>query len=231
MAINTEPTGGICVLIPIKALKKSKARLAPVLSPGERATITLLMLKDIISAVKRVGAVKVCAVVASDSHTLMEAERWGAVGLSDRGLPGMNSAIAQATDWCMRRGAEAVMVLLGDIPLVTPADIEAMIDLGEGASSVVATPSKDGGTNILLRKPPTVIPTVYGPCSFRKHRQEALKRKVPFRAYSSPTASFDVDTPEDLLKLVAANPSLHSSQFLRSIGIHARLAIAGHPRS
>src|SRR5207247_7744631 len=73
-------------------------------------------------------------------------------------------------------------------------------------TGVLAAPAaSDGGTNLLVRRPPTAIPARFGRSSFARHRGEAYRLGVTFQEVRIPELSFDLDRPPDLAQ-VAAGP-------------------------
>ena len=85
-----------------------------------------------------------------------------------------------------------------DLPLMTPADIGAMLDLGRRSCSVVIAPDARGeGTNALLLRPPDAINLAFGPQSFHEHCAQAETSLLALCVYRSPTLALDLDTPAD----------------------------------
>jgi 2-phospho-L-lactate/phosphoenolpyruvate guanylyltransferase len=65
-------------------------------------------------------------------------------------------------------------------------------------------PSRDGtGTNALLRSPPDLFPSHFGPGSFAKHLQEARRRSARFRIVKNPRIAVDIDELDDLNAIAA----------------------------
>ncbi len=116
----------------------------------------------------------------------------------------LNQALTQATQAAVGRGAEAVLVLPADLPLLTADDIRQLYTLGATQPGIVITRSPDGGTNALLVRPAGAIEFAFGSASFAQHTQLAQSADVPVQVYASPTLALDVDWPEDLDRLRAA---------------------------
>src|SRR5215217_7611084 len=76
---------------------------------------------------------------------------------------GVNSAVALADSYCMKKAADATMVIPHDLPLLNSTDISKACELAENESRcIVICPSlRYDGTNMLLRKPPSIIATFY----------------------------------------------------------------------
>ncbi len=67
---------------------------------------------------------------------------------------------------------------------------------------MVLSRSYDGGTNALFQSPPNLIHACFGPKSFAKHIKEAQRRGVCFKLYYSIGVATDIDSAEDLGKLI-----------------------------
>ena len=210
-------------IIPVKNLDVTKSRLSPLLSSSERGCFVLKMLEDVLTAIKSTPKIRQTVVVGVDSETVQVAKSFGAVSLAEVAL-GLNEAILEAIKWCIQRGAESVLILPADIPLVMPTDLNGIISLGE-ENAVVISPSRDGeGTNALLLKPSNCIKPFYGPGSFQRHMSEASMRKIRFCTFESPRIGLDVDTVKDLIAFVMLKAEETSAyKFLKRAGVLERL--------
>ncbi len=121
------------------------------------------------------------------------------------------------------RGANALAVLLGDTPLVTA---DALASALRTLGPVVLVPAHDRrGTNLLLRRPPRAIPARFGDASFRRHRQEAKARGLPVAVVDRPELAFDLDTPGDILRLLAAGRPGRTREVCLEVDLAARLRV------
>src|SRR5688500_20317923 len=68
---------GVSAVVPVKDLRGTKSRLAPILDPGARAGLTLYMMGRVVRAIAEAGVEDVC-VVSPDWIVLEEAKRRGA---------------------------------------------------------------------------------------------------------------------------------------------------------
>jgi 2-phospho-L-lactate guanylyltransferase len=170
----------IYCLIPAKPYAESKTRLAPALTLEERAALSRrLLLRTVRLAREVVGPV---VVVSRDEALLEEVQAEGAWGLVEA-TPGLNPALAQAAHFAGERGAAGILVLPADLPLLTAADLEAILDYiaprvppspqpsplkGEGADLSPAPfpcrggefspfPSREGGGGVRSVRPTVVV--------------------------------------------------------------------------
>jgi 2-phospho-L-lactate guanylyltransferase len=115
--------------------------------------------------------------------------------------PPLSGAIRQVEAVAKEQDADALAIVPGDLPLVTPEALsEALRTLG----AVVLVRSTDGaGTSFLLRRPPRAIPARFGPASFQRHVELAGKRGLPVAVLERRELAFDLDRPDDILTLLS----------------------------
>jgi len=209
-------------VIPVKKLDDTKKRLSAVFTPQERSQLTLAMLEDVLKTLK-LSNVDETVVVGEDSQVQRVAEKLGTTYLSATDA-GLNPAIEEATSWCMQRAAASVLVLPADIPLLTSKDVNRLLELGAGGGAVVLSPSKNWGTNALLRSPPRLIPSCFGPKSFLSHIREAYQKGVSVRLYFSAGLAADVDSAEDLKRLFEVENCTVCRETLEKITLSSKKA-------
>lgn len=213
-------------LIPVKKLSESKVRLSSILKPEERRAFTLAMLTDVLKAVFS-SSISRTVVVSSDGDVRNISLKREVAFFPDTG-DDLNSVLNQATEWCIRRGADEVLILPTDVPLITHRDIDEIISLNSDERSVTISPSYSGGTNALIRRPPDIIPTCFGNQSFKKHVEEASRTRAKIKIYRSPRVSLDIDSPRDLIRFLKMGDETETSRFLRERGIDKQLKTLCH---
>lgn len=189
----------VYAVVPVKKISVAKSRLSHFLSATERKSLTTAMLKDVLTALKA-SVVEEVIVVSNDPNVRLIAEKFG-VSFFSPGKVGLNNAVEEAMAFCLARQADSVLVLLADIPLLSPKDIDTIVKLGSEGRRVVLSPSEDWGTNAFFMRPPRVIPACFGQNSFLKHVTEACSRGVEAKFYYSANIALDVDSVKDLQKL------------------------------
>jgi 2-phospho-L-lactate guanylyltransferase len=91
------------------------------------------------------------------------------------------------------------LIVPADLPLITPEDIRAMLDLAKNPPVVVIAPDRrQTGTNALLVFPAGLIEYDFGPDSFERHCDRARKAGARLEIFDLPSMALDVDLPEDL---------------------------------
>src|SRR3989337_1239243 len=117
----------VYAVVPVKSPLKSKTRLSVVLSLQERQSLALFMLEDVLKALKSSVVYQIC-VISSDVIVQALANKSRVEYLPESQL-GLNQAIMQATEWCIKNNAESIFVLPADIPLITQEDINQIVKL------------------------------------------------------------------------------------------------------
>ena len=118
----------VFAIVPVKRLGVSKRRLSKFLSSQERKLLTIAMLEDVLKALKS-SIVPEIVVVSSDPNVRVIADKFG-VSFFSPSHNGLNPAVEEATAWCMRNQADSVLVVPADIPLLSSADVNKIVELG-----------------------------------------------------------------------------------------------------
>jgi len=190
---------GVSVVVPVKDLRGTKSRLAPILDPGARAGLTLYMMGRVIAAIKEAGVEDVC-VVSPDRIVLGEAQGRGATPLLQESR-GLNPALEEGRRRALELGASTLLVFPADLPLLEAEDVRAVLEAAEGQSVVIAPDGARSGTNALLVHPPDALPFAFGPDSFEAHLEAARGRCLDLRVCERSHLAFDLDTVGDLARL------------------------------
>ncbi|MGE0682643.1 MAG: 2-phospho-L-lactate guanylyltransferase [Candidatus Binatia bacterium] len=208
-------------LVPVKALAWGKSRLSVLLSEDARRAVSRAMLTDVLTSLRHSSSIEKFAVVSSDTTLLSLAQEFGAYAVHEGQPRGLNGAVALGTDFCLQHGATALLVLLADLPLVEPEDVNFLFQQAEEVNPgvVLATCKEWEGTNALLRVPPLVIPPCFGGPSLARHRAAAQRGGVPFRAIEVPHLAFDIDSVEDLRQLLTHPSKTQTYHVLQEIDV------------
>jgi len=203
----------IFALVPVKRLSESKNRLSTIFKREERRDFVIAMLRDVLEAISS-STVDRTVIIGSDAIVQRLSSDYGVSFLPDTGQE-LNKVIGYATAWCIRKEAESVLILPADIPLVSSIEIDKIISHCSEEPSVAISPSSDGGTNALMRRPPDTIQTYFGPGSFEKHINEASGKGVTAKIFKSPKLSLDIDSPQDLRQLLEVGEGTEAYEFLK----------------
>ncbi|HEY6534035.1 MAG TPA: 2-phospho-L-lactate guanylyltransferase [Acidimicrobiales bacterium] len=182
------PGRNVAVLVPVKAFRDAKARLAPALSPPERAALARSMADAVVHAA---GALPVW-IVCDDDDVATWALDAGTRVLWKPGR-GLNGAVNEGVADLAASGVERVIVAHADLPHAL--DLTWVAD----TDGVTLVPDRhDDGTNVAAVPAVSGFVFAYGPGSFRRHATEATRLDLPLRVVREPRLGWDVDRPDDL---------------------------------
>lgn len=206
-------------IVPIKRFENAKTRLSSILDTDDRIRLSLLMLEDTLQILSAVHSLSQVITVSADKRVGEIAVKYGANFLLEEKERGVNSAVALADSYCMKKAADATMVIPHDLPLLDSTDISKACELAENESTcIVICPSlRYDGTNMLLRKPPSVIATFYDADSYNMHVKAAIRLGIPVKRLLSKGLVHDIDTPEDALEIMKEETvTARSLEFIKS---------------
>jgi 2-phospho-L-lactate/phosphoenolpyruvate guanylyltransferase len=205
-------------IVPVKPLRRGKSRLAEVLSLEERAALNQSLLIHTLDTLKESSDIEHILVVSRDQEALALARAHGARTVQENGSPELNSALARATIVARNYATRGVLVLPADLPLITPHDIQSMIEKAYPPPVVVVAPDRhQQGTNALLVSPVGLITYDFGPGSFRRHCEKAIAAGARLEICNLPSLALDVDFPEDLDLVEMELSAKYQSIFAESI--------------
>jgi 2-phospho-L-lactate guanylyltransferase len=157
-------------------------------------------------------------VASSDPETLLLAAAAKATPLREHEQLGHSQAVEQATQQLIKWGATSLLLLPIDVPCVRTAEIEELLVAANGliAPSLVIVPNGEGsGTNAMVRTPPDLISSRFGPNSLPQHLEQARAAKARILILNPPGLVHDVDTPEEARDLMTRGWSGRSAGLFR----------------
>jgi 2-phospho-L-lactate guanylyltransferase len=221
----SDPQAAIrALLLPIKDLRNAKQRLAGVLTPRERFGLAQAMLADTIEAVRGVRRAEKVLVITNYEPAMETAANYGWDILREQQQVSESASVDLASSHCAELKVTALLRLPLDLPLVQSSDIDDLLATECSAPAVVMVPSRDGtGTNAILRMPPALFPSHFGPDSFAKHRQEAERRQARITIVRNERLEMDVDDESDLRALLRHDlKNTATGKWLEESGVAAR---------
>ena len=197
MATNASSLQRGAVVLPIKGFSDAKARLEPVLSAENRASLAAFTAGGVLEAVEGVDTFVVCN---SDEVAQWARERGAMVVRQQK--PGLNGAVANGVDTAQYK-RDWVLIAHSDLPF--PEALLSVVDLKLVSTSVTIVPDRhEDGTNVLVIPSGCGFTFHYGPGSFTAHQQEAARIGLPIRIVRHEQLGLDIDTPDDLAQLPAS---------------------------
>lgn len=194
----------IAAVIPMKNLHYAKSRLSNILTLQQRKELVLFLFNITIKTLKKSKFISEIIVVSSDKTIEKISFKNGLIFIKDSDN-GVNNAIILADRYCVQNNIDASIVIPHDLPFISVKEIDYTCNISEKyPKCVIICPSKRfDGTNILFRKPPSVIATFYDNNSYLNHLKEAEKFNIPLESINLDNLMFDIDTREDLLDFLS----------------------------
>lgn len=193
----------VAAVVPYKRFTRAKRRLRSRYPDADVEALGRAMLDDVLAALVAAPHLDRVWVLTDDAEVERAARSAGAEVRIERPDPGLNPVVEAAWRELAQAGFDAALTVLGDLPLLRTTDVEAVLEAGE-TESVVIVPASDGGTAMLLCRPPGVIPAHFGPASAEAHLRAARARGIEPAAVSglAEASRLDLDTPEDADRLL-----------------------------
>ncbi|MDH3715355.1 MAG: 2-phospho-L-lactate guanylyltransferase [Gammaproteobacteria bacterium] len=215
----------IWAVVPVKDLKNAKQRLSPVLETEQRRSLLRAMLHDVLAALTETACLAGVMLVTRDTEIRKIAQRFPVKVLVERDNRGHTAAVTRAAHALAAKELRSMLTVPADIPLMTPADIEALIGAHADLSpAVTIAPARDElGSNAMLCSPPDVLPFRFGDNSFFPHLQSARELGIEPRVVERTGLGLDIDTPDDLRAFAAGRSATHAYDYLERSGLVALL--------
>jgi 2-phospho-L-lactate guanylyltransferase len=192
----------VVTIIPVGTLEGAKSRLGDRLDPEERRDLVTRLLRRTVAAATGTPSIAETLVITPDPELRELALDAGARPLRQR-TQGLNQGLGEARDEAIAAGADAIVVLPIDLPLVSPATLDQVVGTLESPVRplVVLVPDRHGrGTNALVVAPADAIEFAFGGDSRAAHRDAAARAGARYVELDGPLA-LDLDTPDDLLQI------------------------------
>jgi 2-phospho-L-lactate/phosphoenolpyruvate guanylyltransferase len=189
---------GCWAIVPVKARAACKSRLAGPLSADARIRLVRLMLNRVIAALQGASTVARVIVVSPERDTLAD----DIAVLEDAG-GGLNTALDGARRTLVAQGADEILILPADLPFVTSAEIDALVETGRQAGFALASDAAGVGTNAIYLSPPSSFRFQFGPGSRSRHLSEAARLGRQPQLFDAPGLEFDLDVIDDVARFAA----------------------------
>ena len=211
----------IWAIVPFKGASGAKQRLKGVLNETERQGLVLAMLRDVLGATARCPGLSGTLLVSRDT-TAAEFAAEFAIDLYADSARDLSGAVVEASDHAQaERGATGTLFVPGDVPLIQPADITAVLD---GHRYVTLVPdANDIGTNAAASSPPNSFEYLFDGKSFKPHIAAARRAGIEPRVVRRRAFGLDVDTVEELKLVAELATGTRTGAFLQASGIATRL--------
>lgn len=212
---------GIWALVPFKGATGAKRRLGGVLNETERESLVLAMMRDVLATLTRCRTLSGILLVSRDRMAFDLAEEFG-IDVFEDSATDLSGAVAQSGDYARdNRAADGTLFVPGDVPLIRPEDVDAILD---GHQHITLVPdANDIGTNAAASSPPNAFEYLFDGKSFKPHIASARRAGIEPRIVRRTAWGLDVDTVDELGAVAAWASGTRTGQFLEISGIAARL--------
>jgi 2-phospho-L-lactate/phosphoenolpyruvate guanylyltransferase len=213
----------IWAVVPLKNTTEAKQRLAGVLGAALRGQLALAMAHDVLSVLAASPGLAGLAVVTLDPAASALAHRFGARVLTEGAAEGQSAAVNAAARTLSREGGEAMLTIPGDVPLITPQEVEQLIAAHDRRPDFVIAPAHDGrGSNAVLCAPPDAVTLRFGDDSFLPHLAAARTLGLEPKIVHLGGIGLDIDHPRDLAAFMNIASQTHSRALLADARIMVR---------
>ncbi len=196
-------------VLPVKRFAVAKRRLAAGIEDEQREALVAAMLGDVLEAIGEARSIERIVVVSDEPGAAAAAADAGAELIPDTPDAGHSEATLAGIARAVEHGAECVVLLPGDCPLLDPRELERLLT-GVPERYAAIVPDRHGtGTNALVLAPPGSIRPAFGEGSCARHVAAAREAGVPFAVEEVVSLALDLDTPADVVALtreLAARP-------------------------
>ena len=216
------------ILIPVKDLTRAKQRLAGLMTQEERTQLAWAMLENTFAVVAQVTNIDRIVVVTLYEPAIALAKSYGMEVALEIQQISESASVDFGSQEVTRYGAQSVLRLPIDLPLITVEDVETILTCDQQSNpsvpSVVIVPSREGtGTNAILRRPPSLFPSYFGAGSLARHLKEAERANARCQVIHLPRIALDIDEPEDLAELLKQGQGTPIGRLLKGMDIEKRL--------
>lgn len=208
------PPNDTVALVPLRPPGVGKTRLSPTLSPDQRAELAGAMLADVTAALAAAPVDRIVVAGGGPAAATAAAALGIEVLLDPPGTSSLDEALAVAASQLLPAGR--LLVVAADLPALTAEDVAAIL---AADAPVAVAPTVDGGTGGLLREPPGVIGTAYGPGSAERHVGLARTAGLAPAVVHAAGFATDVDTVADLGRLAATSLGEATARWLAACGL------------
>ena len=214
----------IWAIVPGKKLVFANCRLAVLLSEEERCQLASTMLSDVLAELRKSSQLTDVLVASEDPKINEIAKSFSARCLPNLFDTGLSPTLATASHLLAEEGAQGIIVVHADLPLLISADIDTVIRSISHKPTVALAPAKfDLGTNVLAMSPPGLIDYAFGEKSSLRHAAAARARCIEPIFIETPGLSFDLDTVKDLYDFASTPSDTATFCYVKDSGIREKV--------
>ncbi len=207
---------------PIKTFDRAKQRLANVLSEEERRSLLLAMARDVLTCLAKSKRLSGVLIVSRTVEADALAQTFATERFAESPDANLAGALEQATQHLIANfDAKGVIVVPADVPGIETEELDEILEAHEQVT--ILPDAENIGTNGLACSPPLCMPYIFDGKSFKPHVDGAFAAGITPRIVPGTRFSLDVDVPDDLRKVAQLAPDSQTTNYLKKVGILARL--------
>jgi 2-phospho-L-lactate guanylyltransferase len=185
-------------ILPVKSLAETKSRLSGVLSPNERAELTITLLSRTLGLLQMVTAVRKTIVVSRDPVIAEMAAAAHCQTVAEPMGSGLNGAVTLGATAAADNGATHLLVLPSDLPFLRQDELELVLGTAVSPHTLlICSDQKRQGTNALVLPAGSGFRFAYGRYSYQRHQAEAARLGWACQTRHLPSIAFDLDSEAD----------------------------------
>jgi len=186
------------LVLPMKALREGKSRLACVLDPRQRHQLLEHLMLRVLERAAEFPGLGQTLLVSGCAQTLARAAGLGARTLEETPGAGLNGALRQAQMQLRRIHAARMLVIPCDLPLLESDDLRCLANAAAPRRVVIAPDENGEGTNGLSFDPALDFDFSFGPQSYARHVEHIRRCGLQHFEINTPGLAFDLDLPQQL---------------------------------
>ena len=180
-------------LIPVRFLPEAKHRLSENWDTTSRRALVQAMLADVLAALEFAKTISQRIIVTCDenfspTNTQDNVETYRST------VKGLNSELIACIHLLTENGAQDIVIILADLPLLTNETLDEIVTIGQRTQRpVIAQDWKGTGTNILFSHLPLPIELCFGNQSLQNYRTRFEEASLTPIIYHSVESALDID--------------------------------------
>jgi 2-phospho-L-lactate/phosphoenolpyruvate guanylyltransferase len=212
------------IVVPVKEPSNAKSRLNILLSPSERRLLAWAMFLDVTGALADVSDLAKVFVVTSYDRAESHARDNGFDVLAEERQSSESASVDWAAETLAGRGFDCVLRLPADVPLIQGGDVAELLSIEVVPPASILVPSRDGtGTNAILRSPPGLFRSHFGPNSLALHIGECQRVRAAPVIISNKRIALDIDEPADIEVFLERGLGTETFRLLSDINAAGRI--------
>ncbi|KYC44856.1 MAG: 2-phospho-L-lactate guanylyltransferase [Candidatus Methanofastidiosum methylothiophilum] len=200
------------VILPLKYVNFSKSRLNEILGNNKK-NLVIALLEDMILLLQKFPEIEVYLLTKKENVDIIPKELGVRTIFEDE--RDLNRALEKGVSF-LKGKEKKVLILPLDLPFINEKDIQNLIYLSKDQGGAISPSSRDGTSAIIVpldRK----FRLHFGERSFQKHLSEFEKNKIPVQIHYSESLYYDLDTPEDVMRVLTIKMDSKTYSLLKDI--------------